>query len=204
MTDLRTELVEAAKSFYTRGWMLGTAGNLSARISKNHFWVTASGRPKGALTRNDFLKVPLGVPLEQRIDEKKPSAETIIHKRLYELDDQIGAIYHVHSVNSNLVTRLFAGKKIRLPQIEMIKGIGFWAEKPEVDIMVTPNHPVVADIAEEMINRLGDFPKVPGFLIRDHGITAWGATPQEARNRCEIWCYLFDWMIGSHRLNLSP
>ena len=120
------------------------------------------------------------------------------------MDERIGAVYHVHSVNSNLVTRVFPGKEIRLPQIEMIKGIGFWGENPEVDVMVTSNHPDVAEIAEEMVNRLGDYPNVPGFLIRDHGITAWGATPREAQNRCEIWCYLFDWMIESHKLKLTP
>ena len=31
--DLRSDLIAAAKHFYDRGWMVGTAGNLSARLA---------------------------------------------------------------------------------------------------------------------------------------------------------------------------
>jgi len=42
----RAALVEIARDFHARGWMAGTAGNLSAREDDEHFWITASGRPK--------------------------------------------------------------------------------------------------------------------------------------------------------------
>ena len=45
----RAALVEIARDFHARGWMAGTAGNLSAREDENHFWITASGKPKGRL-----------------------------------------------------------------------------------------------------------------------------------------------------------
>ena len=203
MSELRTELIKAATSFYNRGWMLGTAGNLSARISPTEFWVTASGRPKGELSQDDFLVIDIQDPLPKITGPNKSSAETIIHQLLYRHDPSIGAVYHVHTPAANLMTRLHSSDAIRLPAIEMIKGLGFWEPNPLVDVMVTPNYPVVADIADEMIRRLPDFPNVPGFLIQDHGITAWGATPQEAQNRCEIWCYLFDWMVQAHQLGIQ-
>ncbi|MEC8381410.1 MAG: methylthioribulose 1-phosphate dehydratase [Myxococcota bacterium] len=202
MNALRSELIKAANSFYHRGWMLGTAGNLSARINKTEFWVTASGRPKGNLTDDDFIVVDLEDQLPKLTGHLKSSAETIIHQSLYRFDDSIGAVYHVHTKASNLLTRLYPDSKIRLPAIEMIKGLGFWDVHPVVDVMVTPNYPTVKDIADELIQRLPDFRNVPGFLIRDHGITAWGRTPQEAMNRCEIWCYLCEWMVEAKALQL--
>ena len=53
----RAALVEIAHDFHTRGWMHGTAGNLSARADEAHFWITASGKPKGRLEEGDFLLI---------------------------------------------------------------------------------------------------------------------------------------------------
>ena len=49
MADLRDTLAAHARSFYERGWMWGTAGNLSARDTDGSFWITASGVDKGQL-----------------------------------------------------------------------------------------------------------------------------------------------------------
>ena len=39
MTNLRTDLISAAKYFHDRGWMWGTAGNLSARSEEGgSYW----------------------------------------------------------------------------------------------------------------------------------------------------------------------
>jgi methylthioribulose-1-phosphate dehydratase len=203
MRDRLLSLIESGQSFYQRGWMLGTAGNLSVRVSDKTFLITASGRPKGHLNETDFLELPINGPLPKKINHQKPSAESIIHQTLYQLDPNIGSICHVHSLASNLVTRIHMDEQITLPAIEMIKGIGHWDEKPNVQIMVTQNHHDVGEIALELSRRIGQFKDTPGFLIRDHGITAWGKNTQEARNRCEIFCFLFDWMVQRHQLNLS-
>ncbi|MFM6520946.1 MAG: class II aldolase/adducin family protein, partial [Microcystis panniformis] len=38
MSDPRLSLVAAARRFYQLGWMLGTAGNLSAKVDDHSFW----------------------------------------------------------------------------------------------------------------------------------------------------------------------
>jgi len=77
--DLRTDLIAAAKHFYDRGWMVGTAGNLSSRLDDGSFWITASGRQKGKLTATDFIRMNLdGIILEQPDPDSRPSAETSI------------------------------------------------------------------------------------------------------------------------------
>ena len=71
---IREALGNIAHDFYSRGWMAGTAGNLSA-ICKDEpdcFWITSSGLPKGQLGENDFILINtrsnelIGCELHQR------------------------------------------------------------------------------------------------------------------------------------------
>lgn len=84
---LRPNLVRIAQDFHQRGWMPGSAGNLSARSTDhpNSFWVTASGLAKGQLEENDFLRIDIanGEIKQQPQDSTKPSAETCIHQAIY-------------------------------------------------------------------------------------------------------------------------
>jgi len=56
----RQVLADAARLFYERGWMMGTAGNLSLRLADGTFWITASSQQKGRLQQADFLRVAPG------------------------------------------------------------------------------------------------------------------------------------------------
>ncbi|MEK6551542.1 MAG: class II aldolase/adducin family protein, partial [Pseudomonadota bacterium] len=100
----RAALVEIARDFHARGWMAGTAGNLSAREDDGHFWITASGKPKGRLDENDFLLVRVkdGAVVEKRVATDKPSAETTIHAALYRRFPEARAVLHGHSVEAML------------------------------------------------------------------------------------------------------
>ncbi|MER3588952.1 MAG: methylthioribulose 1-phosphate dehydratase, partial [Mastigocladus sp. ERB_26_1] len=80
LTDARLELITAARYFYQQGWMVGTAGNLSARLSDASFWITASGKSKGELAIDDFVRVYPDGRVEQPTKDSKPSAETAIHQ----------------------------------------------------------------------------------------------------------------------------
>ncbi len=116
MSDPRLSLVAAARRFYQLGWMLGTAGNLSAKVDDHSFWITASGKSKGKLTEQDFVRVELtGKVRELAHRDNRPSAETSIHQVIYCLFPQAQACYHVHSVEANLVSRFARGDKLSLP-----------------------------------------------------------------------------------------
>jgi methylthioribulose-1-phosphate dehydratase len=199
MSDPREVLIEAARLFYSRGWMMGTAGNLSLRLADGSFWITASGKLKGRLGREDFLRVaPGGEVLERGRPEDRPSAETSLHDAVYALFPEARACYHVHSIPGNVAARRTAGDNLPLPPLEMIKGLGVWDENPEVTLAVFPNHAHVPRIAEEMTARFRHAPpQVPGFLIRDHGLTAWGPTPDAALNHVELFEYVFGYMAAT-------
>ena len=105
---------------------MGTAGNLSAKISPDSFWITASAQSKGALTPQQFLRMHTnGQILEHPISSLKPSAETSIHIAAYDLFPSIQACLHVHMIESNWVCDDHPqGDLIELPNLEMIKGFG--------------------------------------------------------------------------------
>jgi methylthioribulose-1-phosphate dehydratase len=199
--DPRDVLADAARIFYGRGWMMGTAGNLSLRLVDGTFWITASGKPKGRLGAEDFLRIaPSNEVLERGRPEDRPSAETSIHAAIYRLFPEARACFHVHSIPGNVAARLTTGDALRLPPLEMLKGFGIAEEEPEVDLPVVRNHAHVPRIAEEIVTRFqADPPRVPGFLIRDHGLTAWGRDAGAALNHVELFEYIFGYMATARR-----
>lgn len=200
--DLRADLIAAAKHFYDRGWMVGTAGNLSARLDDGSFWITASGRPKGQLTDRDFIRMNLdGDIVEQPVSASRPSAENSIHLAVYKSFPEAKACYHVHSIEANLVSRLTPGDAVPLPGIEMLKGLGVWEENPQVSMPIFANYLSVPKIADEISQTFAvSRPAVPALLIRDHGITVWANSPEAAYNYIEIVEYIFRYMVTASQV----
>ena len=186
----RAALAEVARDFHQRGWMSGTAGNLSVRTDDGNFWITASGRPKGRLDENDFLLVRIqdGAMVERAAPGNKPSAETAIHRTIYTLFPEAQACLHGHSVDGCLASgRAKRGAKaLRLPTIEMLKGFDIWQQNPKVDLPLFENTLDVTKIATEVGKRLKKSPPaLSALMIRGHGATVWGRNLQEAYNRFE-------------------
>ena len=200
--DPRKSLICAATHFYQKGWMVGTAGNLSARLPDNSFWITASGRPKGKLTEQDFVRVDInGQVLEKPNPHFRPSAETTIHQVIYQSFPEAKACYHVHSIEANLVSNFTEGNGLVLPSLEMLKGLGIWEENPSVEMPLFVNHLEVKKIADEISDRfLESPPKIPALLIRNHGVTVWANSPKSAYNYIELVEYIFRYMMAARQV----
>ena len=79
---LKRDLVSVSHLFYQRGWSLATSSNFSARVDADRILITASGKDKGTMTDKDVILVDRkGRVLAPQ--DGKPSAETILHCRLY-------------------------------------------------------------------------------------------------------------------------
>lgn len=197
----RRALAEIARDFHARGWMAGTAGNLSARAEGDDggFWITASGRPKGRLTPEDFLLIDVasGAVLERAAPAARPSAEAAIHRVLYRLFPAARACLHVHTVDACLAGQGAApdATELPLPPLEMLKGLGVWEEQPRVALPLFANWLEVERIAAEIERRLqAQPPCVPGLLIRGHGVTVWGENLTQAYNRVEVLEFLMSYL----------
>lgn len=196
------ELVEVGRRFDGRGWVPATSGNLSVRdpADPSGFWITASGRHKGRLTTADFVRVDLesGVMTAASGPGLKPSAETSLHASVYRHQPAAGAVLHVHALSGTLLSRGPASEgrdrpwRRALPNVELLKAFDLWDPEPNVGIEVFTNHSAVPDIAAEVDARFERGPfEVPGFLIENHGLTAWGASLARAEYAVEAFEFVF-------------
>jgi methylthioribulose-1-phosphate dehydratase len=195
----RTALTEITTAFAGRGWFPGTSGNLSARVSAPgeplRLIVSASGRDKASMAAADFLLVNDALqPVEP--GSVRPSSEAVVHARIYGATG-CGCVLHVHTVWNNLIAELFSSRgEVMLRNLEMLKGLDIWEEAAEIRVPIVENLFHLPALADAVVARIADR-RVPGVLIRGHGLYAWGANPFEAKRHVEafefMWEYLFRW-----------
>lgn len=182
ISDSITALVDVGREFYDRGWMLGTAGNLSVRTSDAplRYTITASGGHKGRLTRDDFVSFELG--MSSPSSDRKPSAETVVHDRLYATRNP-GAVLHVHSPHAVLAGRHLAEDgAVDVSGWEYVKGLGFWDDGAVVRLPVVPNHHDLTALGDAVADAATE---VPCVLVAGHGVYAWGDTVLAAQRHIE-------------------
>lgn len=188
------ELGEIAENFTQKGWLPATAGNLSIKLSDQPlvFGVTASGKDKENLRLEDILLVNQeSKPIEPT--RLRPSAETRVHAKVYQLTDA-GSVLHVHTVYNNLISELYREEgKVTLSNMELIKGLDIWEEGAAIEVPIIENYADIPKLAEKIGERLN--PRVPGVLIRNHGIYAWGRTPFEAKRHVEALEFMFHYQF---------
>ena len=101
-----------------------------------------------------------------------------------------GAVFHVHPVYSTLISQWYGDPaKVRFMKVEgvmMMKGM-MGAKEVNAEVAILPNWPDPSRIAQDLITYLQTSARVlPAVLVYDHGLTGWGATPDQARNHLEI------------------
>ncbi|WP_067811381.1 bifunctional S-methyl-5-thioribose-1-phosphate isomerase/methylthioribulose 1-phosphate dehydratase [Nocardia beijingensis] len=180
-------IADIARELYRRGWMPGTAGNISVRTGATAV-VTGSGLSKGELTERDMVTVRVADSAPVSSSGRKPSAETTIHTAVYRTRSA-GAVVHIHPPFATaLATRSAAPGTfgtLRITDYELIKGLG-GGDPAVADIPVFPNWPDVPRIGADIEQYLLDHPDaLPVLVIAGHGITAWGDDLAQARDRAE-------------------
>ncbi|AVJ16412.1 methylthioribulose 1-phosphate dehydratase [Serratia sp. JUb9] len=173
-----------------KGWCPATGGNMSLRLNDEHCLVTESGRDKGSLREQDFLRVEIASNAAP--DGRTPSAETGLHTLLYRLYPQVNAVLHTHSVNATVLSRVEKGSALRLQGYEMQKSLsGQRSHQDEVCIPIFDNDQDIARLAAQVSAYAEQTPLAYGFLVRGHGLYCWGRQVQEARRHLEGLEFLF-------------
>lgn len=195
------ELRQLGEDFGRNGWLPATSGNLSIRLSDDPttFAITRSGADKRNLQPEDVLEVDLTGKLLTDTPYR-PSAETTVHTALYGSDLGCGCILHVHTMFNNLASqRHFPQGHVTLVDHELLKALGHWNEGARIAV------PIVGNFAD--LHRLGEAvleaakPGVPGVLVRNHGIYAWGEDVFAARRHLEAFEFLFEYDIRLRELH---
>ena len=182
------EIIEAGKTLYQMGLVPATSGNFSMRLDDGNIAITVSGKHKGKLTAQDIMQVNAeGHPL----DNKKPSAETLLHTQLYEEFERTGAILHPHAMNAILLAEHHSDF-IELANYELLKAFdGIATHDTSVIVPVFENDQNIERLARRVQGYLDYNEKIYAYVIKGHGLYAWGRTMDEAMRYIEALDYLF-------------
>jgi len=185
------EIVTAARELAAQGWTPATSSNFSMRLDEAHAAITVSGLDKGRLTEDGVMVVDLdGRPVAT---EQRPSAETVLHTRLYRRDADIGCVLHTHSLVQTVASRVFAPSGgVRLEGYELAKAIaGTTTHEAVIELPVLANSQDMPATAGQ-VEALLDAGPLSGYLIAGHGLYAWG------RDLAEAWRHLeaFEFMLA--------
>lgn len=194
-------MVEAAQFFHSRGWLMGTCGNLSVQLHRvpQRILVTPSGKDKSRLTSDDFLLVDeRGLSLT---GAGRASEELSVHQEIYRLTEA-SAVFHVHSIANNLASRLwFESGHVTLEGMEMVKGIAGKTLNDRILLPIVANSHEMPVLAQSVAAAVSQ--EVPAVLVYQHGIYAWGRDAEAARRHIEIFEFLLEYTVELHRLGLS-
>ncbi|MCX5139400.1 class II aldolase/adducin family protein [Streptomyces sp. NBC_00338] len=171
-------VVATARRTATEGLVVGTSGNVSARVGGTVL-VTPSGMPYDRLRPEDLT----GVDLEgnQTLGELAPTSELPLHLAVYR-NTGAAAVVHTHAVHATAVSTLVAE----------VPSVHYAAAMLGGPVRVAAYARYGTDeLAGNMLTALRDR---TGCLLGNHGTVTYGATLDEAYDRtaqlewlCRLW-----------------
>ena len=100
---LREEICTVGASLYARGYTVGSAGNISARL-EDGWLITPTDACLGRLNPAAIAKVGLN---GDWVSGDKPSKTLALHRQVYDRNPGVGGVVHTHS--THLVALTLAG-----------------------------------------------------------------------------------------------
>ena len=169
------DVADAARRMADLGLVVGTAGNVSARVERDAaedlMAVTPSGVPYSGLTAADIVITDFDVdPLD---GDLPPSSESLLHVGIYRARPDVQAVIHTHSVYSSVLAVL----GIDLPSVidEVVVYVGGEVRVSDYAF------PGTEELSANVCAALG--PRKAAF-IANHGAVAVGRSLDEALDIC--------------------
>lgn len=183
--ELRTDIVEYAKELNASGLVIGTAGNISARVGPNVL-ITPSGHSYAHMVPTDVCLVDCHGQALCPDTALAQSSETPLHLALY-AGTEAGAVVHFHGLHSTAV----ATAARSLPVIH------YYALRLGGEIRVAPysmfgSARLASDVAAAMVDRRA-------ALMANHGAVAIGVTVADAYANA----VLLEWLCQLHTIAYS-
>ncbi len=100
--ETRILLSKLAASLFTRGFSVGTAGNISVRLPDGYL-MTPTNSSLGRLSPERLSKLDAAF---NHVSGDKPSKEVFMHRAFYLARDDVGAVVHLHSTQATAVSCL--------------------------------------------------------------------------------------------------
>lgn len=194
LPELASALASIAKSFYARGWLLGTSGNLSAVVQREplQLAMSPSGIDKGELTPQQVLTIDEDAKVISG-HAVKPSDESLLHICIVK-QRGAGAVLHTHSVWNTMLSDLFsADGGVNIAGYEMLKGLqGVRTHEHSEWLPVIKNSQDMNALADTIERTLNEQKSAHGFLLERHGLYSWGENLAQAKRHIEILEFLLE------------
>jgi len=195
---LKEDLASTIRFYNAKGWSPATSTNYSFREnSDNPIFVSRSGVDKSLFLASDFITVDKYGKASGDFLESIPSAETMIHCIIYDLFPETKVILHSHSVYPVLISQKMKNKVV-FEGYEIQKGFhGETTHNSIVEIPIFENSQDMNDFSN-VLKSNSELLKHHSFIIRKHGVYAWGKNLFEAKRHLETLEYLCqcEWMFS--------
>ncbi len=177
-SSLRQEIVQVGKLLYDRGLIVGSDGNISARLNDSTILITPSGLCKGLMRPEQLITIDLagrkvgqGNSANQHL---KPTSETAMHLEAYNQRPDVLSVVHAHPPHA--IALSIAGISLAeclLPEAMLFLG-------------VTPTTPYSTPTSEENAQAIREVIIGHDALILErHGSLTVGNSPLNAYYRTE-------------------
>lgn len=193
----KREVLTGCAQISAKGYVLGAAGNISARIGDRFdFVITPSGGNLDSMEEQDLVVVHENGEIE---GQNKPSSEWMIHSEMYRSRQDVKAVIHTHSPNATAVSSLEGIDAVPIIDIEMVLHMGG-------EITVAPFEiPGTQQLALSAVKGLEEKMCV---LLQHHGDVCVGKNMAQAIKCCdnaERSCdMLLKIMASSHQISSIP
>ena len=174
--ETREQVLWGCRTMCSRGYVLGTAGNISARVEgEDLFVITPSTYPYEDMCDVDLVVADMKGKIVE--GKRKPSIEFSMHRSIMLRRPDVRCIVHTHSKFATAASSIVGVNVIPLIDIESINYIGG-------DIPIAPFAPPGSEeLAVNVANSMGG---VAGILMEAHGAIGVGRTMREAMIASDI------------------
>jgi methylthioribulose-1-phosphate dehydratase len=192
--EIASSLSSIARAFHSRGWLLGTSGNLSAVVDRQPLLlaISPSGVDKGELLPEQVLLIDERVQIVSD-HVAKPSDESSLHIRIAK-ERGAGAVLHTHSVWNTIMSDLHADDGgVAIEGYEMLKGLqGVSTHVHREWLPIIENSQDMLELADRIGETLRKNNAAHGLLLRRHGLYSWGSDLPQAKRHVEILEFLLE------------
>lgn len=190
--EMKNELVNMSLKLYNEKLIVGTWGNLSARINyknKNAFLVTPSGMNYEKTKPEDIVLVDEVGNILDGI--RKPTSELKVHLAIYKNRKDVNAVFHTHSTFATACA--VSGLSIPMMVEDMVMHIGGEIKVAEYAMTGTE------ELAQNAVKALQDR---NGILLKNHGAIGAGKNMEEAFKSCVLieksaQIFIYSKMLGN-------
>ena len=185
--DIRQRVVEVGQQMERAGLVVGTAGNVSARLPDGTVCLSPSSVPYGDITSEGLAVLDLdGGHVE---GSGTPSTEKAMHLACYRTFAEVGGVVHCHPPHASMFA--VAHQPIPAAIEEVIIYIG--GDVPVADYATTGTD----ELAEEVVRHLGDRGAV---LMANHGLLCVGKSADDALHTALVVEHTARIIVGARSL----